>query len=254
MAEQHRAHVDLLAHQRRHERDGEAGDGVDLPGDQQTVPYIGVDGAELDRLEIEPGLLRKQWQERVFARGDGASHLLADEILRRLDRAVLQHADAHGGVVAGTGDRDHRQTLGGLLDAGRRSGGAELELPGADRLCGGDRAVAARDLHIEPELVPVALGLGDEHEGIRAFREPRQGERDLATVLRVRTSAQDGGRGRERAQYHFATRDGRHGRFRSDFGSRYSRRLKRLQAACQRSREFVSLSPRHARARPAHLA
>src|SRR5882762_8403669 len=156
-----------------------------------------------DLLQVKARIFGKRRQKGILAGGYRRSQLPAFEVLRGLDRSIVQYADAHRRVICASSERDGRQPLDGLQDRSRRRGHAEIEPGLADRLCGGDRARSAGDLDIEPMLLPEAHALGDKGEQIAALGNPRQGELDRFPVLGEDEARSGDGAGGDacRAQY-----------------------------------------------------
>src|ERR1700704_3277844 len=107
-----------------------------------------------DLLQVKVRIFGNRRQKGILAGGYRRSQLAAFEVLRGLDRSIVQYADAHRRVICASSERDGRQPLDGLQDRSRRRGHAEIEPSLADRLCGGDQARSAGDLDIEPVLFP----------------------------------------------------------------------------------------------------
>ncbi len=172
---EHPAHRHVAGEQDRQAGGADAGHGIHLLVRERALEHLGVDVDHLDLGCIEARTLGIGREERRLGRGRHRADLLAGEIGRRLDRAVGQRPDAHGGVVVDDRDRAQRQPLGDHQDERRGIDEAEIELPGGDRLRGRERAVAAADLKIDPARAEEAFLLGGVSIGAGALRQP--GER-----------------------------------------------------------------------------
>ena len=164
---------------RKHDRHAgcrNRGDGIDLLVRHALFDHTIVHLHHGDTRCIDASLAHIGGPVRRFGRGRHGPDLLAFEILRRLDRAVLADHHAHGRIISQRAHGNERKPARRAENGSTRKDQAVIEFAGADCLRCGNRTEAAADGNVDATLFEIALVLCDISKKIRSVRQPRQGE------------------------------------------------------------------------------